>query len=212
MDSIYIFGDSNVRFFKESITGWHDFISKDRDGILEELQNKPETYFSGNHVEKFNNLDLFFIWQTRFPTSRLNKKYLIEKLEKTGKNPKPGQAFVFEYGRVDIQLKIKSISEVDEIVRNYIRVCVDFSKNFNATPYFCSALIPESVADKKIIQYFNNSLAFNSELGNYSHFIDLEKIVGYDFQPESWDIYSHTNKEDSKKCLMHIIDSVTLNQ
>jgi hypothetical protein len=208
---MYIYGDSNVRFLKESITGWHDFESDTVSEMINEITNKPEGYFTGKFSTSYRNRNINFIWQTRFPAARVNSTYLNEKfLSICDINTTP--IFVFVYGRVDLTVeRIKAIQDVDEQVPTYIKNIVDFSKKHNAKAFVCSAIINTELdkVDPSIVNHFNNLVSLLCSLTPEINFIDLDVVIGQDYVPEDWDKYNHPNRSDCVSILNLIVDSTT---
>jgi hypothetical protein len=211
MQNVYFFGDSNVRFFKESISGWHNFISDNDVERKKEISNKPESYFTGFSSNVFKNQQITFIWQGGFPISRVNKTYLQDKLGMAigdillDNSP----IFVFQYGRADIQLRLKDFTQIDNLLLKYIKSCTEFANDHNAIAYFSTPIVPRGEASIELIKHFNDTLALYCENFNESRFIDLYSVVGVDFIPEAWDKYRHTNEKDSLKLLNYIISVIT---
>jgi hypothetical protein len=213
MSDIYIFGDSNVRFFKESLTNWHDFLSDIPSEMTQEYLSKPEKYFTGHHSLEHMDNKIHFMWQTRFPAARVNDKFLESKLlnvcEHASKDNFPN--FVFVFGRVDLTVqRIKEIKDVDFQLARYLKTIINFSRKHKAKIFVCSAIINPNLdkVDKSIVDYFNNSLETICSVSDEITFIDFKPIVGQNYIPEAWDKFNHPNKEKNILAINHIVSVV----
>jgi cellulose synthase/poly-beta-1,6-N-acetylglucosamine synthase-like glycosyltransferase len=213
MSNIYIFGDSNVRFFKEAITNWHDFLSDIPSEMTKEYLSKPEEYWTGHHSLEYMSNKIHFMWQTRFPAARVNDNFLTNKLLSVSEQntDKEFLNFVFVFGRVDLTVeRIKDIHDIEVQIPKFLQTVIDFSRKHKAKIFVCSAIISSELdkVNKKIVNHFNNTLETICSVSDEITFIDFDPIVGQDYIPEAWDEFNHPNREKNILAINHIIGVV----
>jgi hypothetical protein len=165
---------------------------------------------TGSRKTEFLGKNVYLFWQGSFPTSRVNPTYLNSRLSELT-NPVEkidNPVFIFQFGSVDLQTRITSIFEINEIVLKYIVQCLKFSKEHGAIAFFVSPISHNSLVKPDISNYFVNSLSETIDQCGLKKLIDLQEVFGTDFTPESWDIYCHLNIADSKKALEYILTSI----
>jgi hypothetical protein len=209
---IAIIGDSNVRFLKESVGNWHGLQKDSPANKLAYIKNKPESYWTGSETALYNEAQVTFIWQSRFPIARLNHTYLnkrINELSSAGGLFSP-DFFVFQLGRVDLQLRLTSVLEIDRLVLHYLKVGSTFAAKYSAKAYFCTPIIHKDTASLDLIQYLCDSLQVACDSMEDCSFIDLTQVVSSSYASEDWDLDTHTTRGCSKEILDCIISTVLL--
>jgi hypothetical protein len=205
-ENIYIFGDSNVRFLSKSLLEEKTSFWEHRPEEMD-TNDQGNTYWTGHENHLINDLSIDCFWQTRFPTKRLNLLYIKNRLE--NKNivfdKLEGSSFVFQLGRVDLQLRDYSISELEDSVIKYIASCHKISKFFGANLYITTPIIHRNISDVKLSNHFDNLLHTYGQSLDVYDLIDFTEFVGRDFKSVHWDPDYHTNKDDSRLLMENII-------
>ena len=217
MSGIYIFGDSNVMFLKESITNWHNFLSDIPSKMNQEYMSRLEERSFGHYSLEYMSNKIHFMWQSRFPTARVNDTFLKSKLLNVSEYASKGNFpnFVFVFGRVDLTVqRIKEIKDVDLRLARYIKTITNFSRKHKAKIFVCSAIINPKLdkVDKSIVDYLNNSLETVCSVSDEITFIDLDPIVGQNYTPEAWDKFNHPNRKKYILAINHIVSVVNNHQ
>lgn len=207
MEKIFLFGDSNIRFLSKSLlkdeASFWDQKPKEMD-----MSNPDTAYWTGHENHSYNDFSIDCFWQTRFPTKRLNTLYVKNRIEneKIILDGLQKLSFVFQFGRVDLQLRDYSISELEDAVIKYISSCHKIAKSFSAELYITTPIIHKNVSDVELSNHFDNLLYLYSESLSSYKLIDFTEIIGREFGSVGWDPDYHTDKEDSKLLMNSIIN------
>jgi hypothetical protein len=210
MEKIVFFGDSHVRFLKESTKdNPHGLLGLDFNEAKDIYNNFPESYYTNNEMLHFNNSEIYFCYKTRMPIARLNQTYLKETLLDLDLDNKDKLKFVFMYGGVDLSIRLKSLSEIEEVIQKYFKEVAEFSRSKGAKAYIVTPPAHVKGSSKEIIEYFNNFLFYcQEEFYQDIGIIDLFSIIGAEFEQEGWDPFFHMTNSDSLKSLLYITNFV----
>jgi hypothetical protein len=213
MEKIVFFGDSHVRFLKESTKdNPHGLLGINPDKARDMYNQFSESYYTNSEMIHFNNSDIYFCYKTRMPIARLTKTYLEETLLDLGLDNHNNLKLVFMYGGVDLSIRLKSFLHIEETIQKYFKKVAEFSRSKGAKAYIVTPPAHIKGCDKQMIEYFNNFLFYCQEESYQDlEVINLFSIIGAEFEQEEWDPFFHMTNSDSLKSLFYITDSLYKN-
>lgn len=199
MSDVWFFGDSNAGFFNAAV-----------NGTTQELRLKPESYWTGYEKQSFMGHDIHFFWQTTLAMTRVTPTYLNKRIreEAPGHLPTKESVIVFQFGRVDLQLKGYSFFELEKALSRYILDCYKFGQYYGARIVFTTPIANENSLDRSLANHFDNLLFYYCESLGIDSPIDITKIVGRSFPSEHWDEHLHLVEKDSVFVLEHIMGKI----
>lgn len=196
MNDLIFFGDSNTAFFNASINNTTD-----------DLEFKPIEFWTGYEKQNILGHNIHFFWQTTLAMTRVTKSYLNNRIREQDikidslDNP----IFIFQFGRVDLQLKNYNFFQIENALVRYISECYGFAQLYGAELFFTTPIANLNSLDIKLADHFDNLLFYYCEQFGIKEPIDITSMVGRNFKSEPWDKHLHLDKQDSRIVLEKIL-------
>lgn len=193
-DGLLFFGDSNVHYFT--------FIDKeiDKNTVTDDNNEFHE------NLSIYNN-EIEFIWKHGASSQKFNKQYILDKIYEYELNNNKIKHIFFQLGYIDLRFKIKSLDEIDGIVKNYIYNAVEFAKENDFIPHFITPVAPPAYIDRAHLYHFIELMNKYCETLD-ANLVDIYDVVPDNYTSEQWDENLHLDRYWSSVAIRYILGSI----